>query len=343
VRQIWKVMVVGAAGLALAACGSSSGSQEASSAASAPAESSAAPASAEPSAPAEKQVVGVSLLNLQNQYWTEIVRGIQDQAGGAVEVVVTDPKDDAVTQVSDIENFITNQVDAIVVAGIDPAALAPVIKKAQEAGIKVAAQSTKLDAYDTYVTVGELDMGTNAGEIAGQWLADNLGGKGEVAILNYPKIPQLIDRDKGIREGIAKLAPGAKVVADASAATEEEGLAAAETILQAHPNVNAFVCINDNGCMGALQAGKAAGKTSKDFAVIGIGGDPSALKEMSKDGSSYVGTVDLQSYANGKLLMESITKMLNGETIPKDQLVTLQKVVGADAAKQLRGGCARTR
>lgn len=321
-RQLKNVILVGAASLALATAGSIGP---------------AAATAAHTAAKKKQLVVGVSMFNLQNQYWTEIVRGIKTVAGKKVKVVVTDPKDDAPTQVSDIENFITNKVDAIVLAGIDPAALDPVLKKARAAGIKVIAQSTKLKTYDTYVTVGELDMGTNAGEIAGQWIKDNLGGNAEVAVLNYPTIPQLIDRDKGIRQGVAKYAPNAKFVADASAATEEQGLAAAENILQAHPNLNAFVCINDNGCMGALQAAKAAGKTSKNFAVVGIGGDPSALKEMTKDNSSYVGTVDLQSFADGKLLMSSALKLIARKKVPKDQLVKLQKVVGAKAAYQVLG------
>lgn len=338
-RHSIKLLAVVAATLTLAACGQSTSQEAASSAASQPAAQSAASspsAAAEDTADAEPPVVGVSLLNLQNEYWTEIVRGIQETAGDNAVVNVTDPNDDAATQVADLENFIVNQVDAIVVAAIDPAAVAPVLQRAQEAGIKIVAQSTKVDTYDSYVTVGEYDMGLNAGQIAGQWIADNLGGEAEVAILNYPVIPQLIDRDKGIRDGIAELAPNAKFVADASAATAEEGLAAAETIFQAHPDVNAFVCINDNGCLGALQAGKAKGKTAEDFAVVGIGGDPAALEEIAK-GGSYIGTVDLQSYADGQLVMDSVFKLLSGEEVPKDQLVSLQKVVGPEAAKALLG------
>ena len=330
-RHSIKMLAAAAAVLTLAACGQSGGGGSSSAGT-----SSAAPSPTQSSSAAKIPVVGVSMLNLQNQYWTEIVRGITDEAGTAATINVTDPNDDAAKQVSDIENFIAAKVDVIIIAAIDPAAVDPVLQRAQAAGIKIVAQSTKVNTYDTYVTVGERDMGLNAGQIAGQWLADNLGGAGQVAVLNYPKIPQLIDRDKGIRDGVLELAPGAEFVADASAATAEEGLAAAETILQAHPDVNAFVCINDNGCLGALQAGKAAGKTTKDFVVVGIGGDPAALKEIA-DGTSYYGTVDLQSYNDGKLLMSSAFKLLAGEDVPKDQLVPLQKVVGSDAAKALLG------
>lgn len=334
-RHSIKVLAAIAVAVTVAACGQSATEETASNETTAESTAAASPA-AEEAESAEPPVVGVSLLNLQNEYWTEIVRGIQETAGDNAVVNVTDPNDDAATQVADLENFIVNQVDAIVVAAIDPAAVEPVLQRAQEAGIKIVAQSTKVETYDTYITVGELDMGLNAGQIAGQWIADNLGGEAEVAILNYPVIPQLIDRDKGIRDGIAELAPNAKVVADASAATAEEGLAAAETIFQAHPNVNVFVCINDNGCLGALQAGKAKGKTTKDFAVVGIGGDPAALAEIAA-GTSYFGTVDLQSYADGQLVMNSIFKLIAGEDVPKDQLVTLQKVVGPDAAAEILG------
>ena len=45
----------------------------------------------------------------------------------------------------------------------------------------------------------------------------------------------------------------------------------------------------------------------------------------------------LQSFQDGQLAMQSVNKLLAGETVPKDQLVTLSKIVGPDAAKALLG------
>ncbi len=282
----------------------------------------------------EKPKIGISFLNLQNQYWTDIIAGIEESAGDDYDVVVADPNDDAAKQVADLENFIADGVDAIVVAAIDAAAVEPVIAQAMAAGIKVVTHATKIAEYDTHITLGERDMGLAAGEMAGTWISENLDGEATYAVLNYPQIEQLIDRDLAIREGVANIAPNAEAVAEASAATAEEGLAAAEAILQAHPDLNVFVCINDNGCLGAIEAAKAVGKTPDTFAVVGIGGDPAALQSIV-DGTGFVGTVDLNPVGTGTLLFDAIVELLAGGTVEKDQFGIVKSVYGADAAAEL--------
>lgn len=157
-------------------------------------------------------------------------------------------------------------------------------------------------------------MGNEIGKAAGKWIADKLGGEAEVAVLNYPRIPQIINREKGITEGIAEHAPNAKIVATASAATPEEGMKAMETILQAHPNVKEVAAINDSGALGAFQAIKAAGKDGDDVFVGGIDATPEALDNI-KQNTIYRATVDIQPFENGKIDLDFMLQLLNGEQV----------------------------
>ena len=264
----------------------------------------------------KKLKIGVSVLDLANPYFVQIVNGIKAGAEGKnIEIIVDDPKSDVSKQVTGIENFISAKVDGIIVAALDPKAIDPIVKKARDKGIKVIAQATNLENADVNVAVQEYTMGNEIGQAAGKWIAEKLGGEAEVAVLNYPRIPQIINREKGIKEGIAKHAPNAKVVATASAATPEEGMKAMETILQAHPNVKVVAAINDSGALGAFQAMKAAGKTGEDIFVGGIDATPEALDNI-KANTIFRATVDIQPLQNGKTDLDFMLKLLNGEEVP---------------------------
>ncbi|XID93008.1 sugar ABC transporter substrate-binding protein [Paenibacillaceae bacterium WGS1546] len=279
--------------------------------------SSAAPSnSADSSGEDQKLKIGVSVLDLANPYFVQIVNGVKAGAEGKnIEIIVDDPKSDVSRQVTGIENFISAKVDGIIVAALDPKAIDPIVKKAREAGIKVIAQATTLENADMNVAVQEYTMGNEIGKAAGQWIADKLDGEAEVAVLNYPRIPQIIDRERGITEGIAEHAPNAKVVATASAATPEEGMKAMESILQAHPNVKVVAAINDSGALGAYQAMRAAGKDGDDVFIGGIDATPEALDNI-KQNTIFRASVDIQPLQNGEQDLEFMLKLIAGEEVP---------------------------
>ena len=102
--------------------------------------------------------IGLSLWAYDSQYWTEVRDGAQEKCDElGYELVIADPNNVPSQQVSDIENFITMGVDAIIVAAIDPQSVSGVLKEARAAGIKVVAQSieVKEDECDVYSSADE--------------------------------------------------------------------------------------------------------------------------------------------------------------------------------------------
>ncbi|MDF2613884.1 MAG: putative monosaccharide-transporting ATPase [Clostridia bacterium] len=268
--------------------------------------------------------IGFTVQNLANPYFVAVVQGVQDYCKeNGIEVTIHDAKADPNAHINAIENFIAQGVDAIMVSPVDQIALEPIVKKAQEAGIPVISVNQKVEGSSALIALNEYDYGFAGGKIAGEWMKEALGGKGKAAILIYPEIVSLVDRGNGLKEGILSVCPDVEIVAEQSAAVPEKGMAAAEAFLQAHPDLNVIAGINDGGALGAFETFAAAGKTKENAAIIGLDATEEAIKKI-KEGSMYVGTVDIDPYGTGKLAVETTLKVL--ESGPIAETVKIQMV-----------------
>lgn len=259
----------------------------------------------------EKKIkMGFAVMDLANPYFVAVAEGFKTQAELAgIEATISDSKMDAATQVSIIENFIAAKMDVIVCAPVDPKAIEPLVKKAHDAGIKFLSEAQMVEGSDGFITLDEYSYGLEGGKMAGEWLKKNAKGPVEVAVLDLPELKPIIDRAKGLADGVTQVYPEAKVVANQSASTPETGMKAAETILQAHPNVKVIVAINDAGALGAFEVVKAQGKGTDDFYVGGLDATAEALAKI-KEGGAYRGTVDIDPKGTGALCVDTAMKIL---------------------------------
>ena len=283
-------------------------------------------------APKKQLTFGCTVQDIANPYFVVLVDGMKkkcEEIGATLTVV--DGKSDAAIQVSAVENFIAQKVDAIIVAPIDPIALEPLVKKAHDAKIPVINPTQLINGVDANINLVDKEYGMEGGKIAGQWILDNLGGKAEVAILGHPEMKALVDRAEGLKAGILSLAPEAKIVAEQSANTPEKGMKAAETILQANPNVKVIACINDAGALGAMEAVKAAKKDSKDFCIVGLDATPEALAKI-RESSILRGTVDIDPFGTGKLTVETCQKVIKDGPIKEMVKIPMKQVTAKNIA-----------
>lgn len=261
-------------------------------------------------------VIGVTVLDLANPYYVQVVNGIKEQADRRnVRIIIDDPKSDVNKQIAAIEKFTALGVDAIIIAALDQNSLENVLHTAIDRDIKIVAQATKVENCHIYVSFDEWDMGHTIGQGAGRWIREKLGGEAEVAILNYPRIAQIANREKGIRDGIAEFAPKAKVVAVKPSANPEEGKAATIEILKQHPDVKVVVGINDGGALGALAAFEELRKISGDVFIGGIDATPEALDKI-RNGTAYRCTVDINPHYSGILDVDFAIKLIKGQIVP---------------------------
>lgn len=259
--------------------------------------------------------VGYVTMDITSPYFISMIDGMKEKAKElGIELSVHDGKYEAQPQIDAMETLITKKVDAIILSANDTEALQPMVDKAKEAGIKVIAANVEMKNVDAFVSLNEYDYGFMGGEIAGKYVKENMNGKGEVAVLTFSQIPAVLDRTKGLIEGIKKHAPEVKIVAEVDANNRETGMKAVENILQANPNVNVLVGVSDDAVLGGYEAFMAKNRTGKDVCLVGLDAVEEAIKKIDED-TIYRGSVDIAPFESGKNIIEATKEVIENGPI----------------------------
>jgi len=262
--------------------------------------------------------IGLAVANLQADYFNQIRQSVQAEAKKKnVKVIVADAKGDSDTQVSQIQDFITQEVDSIIYIPAGAAAASVPVRNAQSAGIPVVTvdRNPEKAPGDTFIATDSVA----AAKDLGNYVAEVTGGTGKLAVIQGQTgtTPELA-RDTGFKAAM-KDAPGiVEVARQASKAwAQDEGFAIAQDMLQAHPDITIFFGRADGLALGAAQAVRAAGR-EKDVTIVGFDGDVAGL-EAVRDGV-LAATITQPAQGEGRLALESALKLIKGEKLPKEQL-----------------------
>lgn len=263
--------------------------------------------------------MGYITMDLGNPYFVKLIDGMEEKAEELnIELSIHDGENEVEPQIRAMEDLITQKVDAIILSANDSQALNFMVEQAKDAGISVIAANAPVENPDAFIGSIEYDNGFQAGEIAGEYIRDNLDGKAKVAILQLSTIPAALERTQGQKEGLLSLAPDAEIIAEPDASTRELGLNAIETLLQSNPDLNVVLGVNDDSVLGAYQAMKAAGKEGEDVALVGFDAIEEALLKI-KEGGIYIGTIDIAPFESGKVIIETAKKVV--EEGPIEELI----------------------
>ena len=208
--------------------------------------------------------LGMAVQDLSNPTWAgycEAIKKEVDSKGGNLTYVSCESNVNK--QITQIENFVASGADVLIVHPADPAGVEDALKQAREKGVTVLAWDDNLENADMAWLIDNRKLGNAIGEQAAKWINEKLGGKPEVAILNYPQLPILLERRQGIKEAITKGAPNAKIVTETSAINPAEGISEMETIFQSNPNVKVVGCIGAGGSVGANEAARQEEKSPR--------------------------------------------------------------------------------
>ncbi|HHW49171.1 MAG TPA: sugar ABC transporter substrate-binding protein [Clostridiaceae bacterium] len=235
----------------------------------------------------------------QNLFYSKMAQIIQDYCKEkGVECIISDENHDVNKQISTFENFISSGVTAIIAVVFDDKGIKDVVKKAVDNGIFVMTYDGYVEGAQGSLNLDNYKYGYQTGTMAAEWVNSHPELKNqeviEAGIFDYPDIPLIIDRAKGIIDGL-KQAPNVKVVAQQKAGVGDEGNVQAENFLAAHPNIQIICGINDTGVLGAYEVFTAAGHVGDNIGLFGADGDPKALELIAK-GTIYRGTVMSGAY-----------------------------------------------
>ena len=279
----------------------------------------AAPA-AQPTEPAsggggDKITIGVTMKF--DDLWLTTLRDAMSEYAATqpdVELVMVDSKEDVATQLAQVENFVTQKVDAIVVIAANTDAADPMTKAAQDAGIPLVYVNrlpSNLPEGISYVGSESIQ----AGIMQAEWIAEQLGGKGNVVIMNGDLAQEAAQkRTEGEKQVFAKYPDITIIREDTGNWSRDQGLALMENWLASGDQIDAVASNNDEMAIGAIQAIEAAGKLG-EIIVGGVDASPDALQEMDKKRLNV--TVFQNAKGQGEGGIKVAIALAKGESVEK--------------------------
>ncbi len=275
-------------------------------------------------------VIGLAVANLQADFFNQIKQSVDAEAKRrGVKVRVADAGGDAATQINQIQDFITRQVDAIIYIPAGATAASVPVKAAHRAKIPVIAvdRNAPKAPGDTFIATDSVA----AARTLGDYVVKQTGGKGDVAILQgqIGTTPQL-DRQKGFEDAL-RTAPQVKVVAQRPADwSQDKAFAVAQDMIQANRNINVFWGQADAMALGAAQAARNANLNPFPL-VVGFDGDFAGLAAV-RDGKIDA-TMVQQTQLMGRMAVGSAIDIIDGKQVPKEQLQKAFLLTKADPKK----------
>ncbi len=293
------------------------------------------------SSPAFAAKIGVSMDKFDDNFLTVLRNGMSDYAKtqSGLSLQIEDAKDDVSKQLSQIQNFIANKVDAIIVNPVDTSATERMTKLAEEAGVPLVyvnrepVDVDKLGAKAAFVASNERDSGT----LEMQQICKLLGGKGNILVMQGELSNQAaVQRTADVHDVIAKEpCTGIKIIAEQTAnwdRTKAQNLMT--NWLSKGLKFNAIVANNDEMAIGALQALKAAGVDTKAAIVGGVDATQDALASM-KAGDLKV-TVFQDAAGQGKGAVDAALALAAGKKIDKKVYIPFQLVTPENMANFMK-------
>lgn len=255
--------------------------------------------------------IGVTLLTMQHGFYQELRAGLEAAARErGYLLVVTTGEFDAARQANQIDEFIVQKLDAIVVCPCDSRSVGASIAQANAAGIPVftadIASASPLGKVVAHIASDNQAGGRKAAEL----LIAALGGTGTVAVLSHPEVTSVADRVAGFKSVIASQR-GVRIAAELSAeGKRDRAVKVMEDLLQAHPGLNGVFAINDDSALGALAAIEAAGKQGR-IHIVGYDATPEARAKI--DAGAIHADVVQDPRRIGQLTIEAIDGYFNGK------------------------------
>ena len=245
-------------------------------------------------------------------------------------VEFADAQQDNAKQVSDVENFLTKQIDLLIISPNEATPLTAVVAKAYNKGIPVVVLDRKVDgdAYTTWIGADNVEIGRTAGEYVASKLLPNGGKVGEIRGLAGSTPAK--ERGDGFREGIA--GKNIEIVQSVDGDwLREKGQSQADALFKAHPDIQVLYAHNDPMAEGAYLAAKAAG-IEKNMKFIGIDGLPipsGGLKAVEQGRLSAT----LIYPTGGAEAIDAAKKLLvDCQDVPKEQTLETQLITVDNAA-----------
>jgi ribose transport system substrate-binding protein len=261
-------------------------------------------------------LVGFSQCNLGEPWRVSMNKAAREEARkyADMEVVYSDAQQDDSKQVADVETFLRQKIDLLIISPNEAKPLTAVVARAyaQQIPVIILDRAIEGETYTCFIGADNREIGRAAGEYA----ARVLGGKGDVVeIQGLLGSPPARDRSEGFHAGISN-SPGIRIIHNPVANwLREEALTQMEIALKAHPHIDLVYAHNDPMAVGAYLAAKAAGRQDemKFIGIDALPGPEGGIQEVIQ--GRLAATFVYPSC--GKEAIETAHKILMNEPVPR--------------------------
>jgi ribose transport system substrate-binding protein len=257
--------------------------------------------------------VGVTLLTEAHVFYQDLKRGMQQAADSlGVDLHVVAGEWDLARQTAQVDNFITQRMDAIVIAPVNSSGIASAVTTANRADIPVFTADIAADGGTIVSHVASDNR--QGGRLLGEYVARRLDGGGNVVILDQPTVASVRDRVAGFREALGHF-PNIRIVAAPAVerGLRDEAKQKMDNVLSTGQHINAVFGTNDDCALGALASIEAAGRN--DMIVVGYDATPEARAAIAR-GSALAADAVQDPVRIGRLTIEAVAAKLRGDSVP---------------------------
>lgn len=266
--------------------------------------------------------IGFAVSTINNPFFVAMANGVkQEAAQEGVKVIVDNGNNDPSTQLNQVQDFIQQKVNAIILNPTDSQGLASAVAAANKAKIPVVTLDRSVSSGDVSCFIASDSV--QAGKMAADEIIKALNGSGKVVELQgIIGTSAERDREQGFDQEIAT-AKGVQVVAKQTANFDRsKALNVMQNILQANPDIKGVFAQNDEMALGALKAIQQSNKTG--IAIVGIDGEKEAVDNVQK--GLFYADIAQQPIQEGVLGVQNALKLAKGESVPTTVASPLQLV-----------------
>lgn len=274
---------------------------------------------------ASNKRIGVSIIAAAVEFCSELGQGAREAAEkDGVHVHYHDADFDISSQFNALENFIALGVDAIIVQGVDPLAIVPVIEEAYDRGIPVISTDMRLqtEKVSTFVGSDNFTIGERLGEVAKNYVEEEIADAAKVAIVMWPASVAQIERMEGFRSVIDPMPNANVVMVSGIADTREAAMRATEDIITSVPDIDIIVGLGEPSTVGVVAGIEGSGH---DAIALGTDWALDSVRAL-RDGTILKALVAQQPRLIGKICYEAAMDALAGKELDETIFVPVEVV-----------------
>jgi len=281
------------------------------------------------------ETIGISVGLLGNPFFVATIKGIEDRAreiNPDVQVTAVSADYDLNKQVSQIDSFIAAGAQIIMLNAVDAQAIAPAVARAKAAGVVVAAFDVSAPGADVTVMTDNVD----AGRKACQYIVDQIGGAGDVVIINGPQSSSIIDRVNGCKE-VLEAADGINILSDDQngQGSRDGGLSVMQGMLTRYDKIDAVFAINDPTAIGAQLAARQLGRS--EFIITSVDGAPDIEEALSSGSGLIKASASQDPYVMAGEALEMGYEFFQGNTPAEPTVLLEPQLITADTIADYKG------